>query len=191
MFAGWASAEFLDTTGRDMGVKSIAHPIGTRSGDAAIDAVISALETGDRQAIARLLRFETVGCTHALGIGGPPKCGQDDAEGTPFQVLPNSGCEGGWWLGPELQTIQVLSRFVKTYSGASLSAVYRPPVSVQRRYTGEYIIVYVRDTGFGRAALVIGVTDGRIVSTGSGCDTKPEDILRGAQGATVVLAPPQ
>ena len=191
MFAGWASAEFLEINGRDMGVKSIAHPIGTRSGDAAIDAVIAALESGDSQAIARLLRFETVGCTHELGLGGPPKCGQDDAEGTPFEALATGGCEGGWWLEPELQSTEGLSRFVKAYAGAGLYAVYRLPASAERWPKGESIIVFVRDTGFGRFAQTMGVTGGRIVSNWGGCGTRPEDALRGEQGATVILAPPQ
>ena len=191
MFAGWASAEFLEINGRDMGVNSIAHPIGTRSGDAAIDAVIAALESGDSQAIARLLRFETVGCTHELGLGGPPKCGQDDAEGTMVEALATGGCEGGWWLEPELQSTEGLSRFVKAYAGAGLYAVYRLPASAERWPKGESIIVFVRDTGFGRFAQTMGVTGGRIVSNWGGCGTQPEKILMGAEGATVILAPPQ
>ncbi|MBA4179919.1 MAG: hypothetical protein C0506_04955 [Anaerolinea sp.] len=189
---GWASAEFLEAPGRDMSVKPISHPSGTRTGDTAIDAVIAALEAGDKEAVARIAQFQAVPCSNEPGLGGPPNCSRDMAEGTLIEAMPGGACEGGWWLKDEFLSPAGLSRLVETYTGPLLYAVYRPPSSMQRRWPeGEVIIVYARDLGFGRFAQTVGVTDGRIVSTWGGCGTKPEDILKDVSGVTVVLAPPK
>src|SRR5690606_4817633 len=99
--AGWASAEFLDVAGREMATEAAGHPRGTRTGDAGIDAVIAAVESGDRAKVTSLVQFQPVGCTNESGLGGPPKCPDGVAEGTTFDVIPAGGCEGSWFLKDE------------------------------------------------------------------------------------------
>lgn len=192
LYSGWASAEFLEAPGRDMGVKPIAHPRGARTGNPAIDAVITALEAGNKEAIARLAQFRAAPCTNEEGLGGPPKCSPGVAPGTPIEAMPSGGCEGGWWLKDEFLSAEGLGRFIAAYRDPQLYAVYRPPASAQRQWPGgDVIIVYVHATGSGRFAQTIGVTDRHIVSTWGGCGTKPEDILKDAPGVSVILAPPK
>ena len=70
------------------------HPLSTRTGIADIDAVLAAVESGDPQQLRDLIRFTTVACTKADGLGGPPKCQSDEAEGMLVEVLPFLGPEG-------------------------------------------------------------------------------------------------
>ena len=191
LFAGWASAEFLEIAGRDTAVKPISHPKGTRTGNAPVDAIIHALETGDKEAISRLVRFQTVGCTNESGFGGPPKCAPGVTAGTPIDAMPTGGCEGSWVLKEDFLSFERLSRFAEGSKGPGLYAVYQRSIPPDQRWPyGEYILVYVSETNFGQLAHTVGVTDGRIVSTWSGCGTKPEEMQATIMG-TVVLAPPR
>lgn len=92
---GWASADYLDTTGRDMTIPPWSHPIGTRTGNAAIDSVLEAIESGDPARQIAAVRFMSIPCTAAPeGLGAPPKCADAETEGTPIEVLPESCGEG-------------------------------------------------------------------------------------------------
>jgi hypothetical protein len=70
------------------------HPPDARTGNPPLDAVIDAILAHDITARRELTRLTVVGCTHADGLGGPPKCREDEAEGTPLEVLPILGGEG-------------------------------------------------------------------------------------------------
>ncbi len=67
-----------------------------RTGDPEVDAIIEAVEERDVAALASMTEYTEIGCTTAMGMGGPPKCEGGDAEGTTYLVLPVSACEGGW-----------------------------------------------------------------------------------------------
>ena len=70
------------------------YPLSTRTGIADIDAVLAAVESGDPQQLRDLVHITTIACTKAEGLGGPPKCMQNEAEGTLVKVLPIIGPEG-------------------------------------------------------------------------------------------------
>jgi hypothetical protein len=70
------------------------YPLSTRTGIADIDAVLAAVESGDPQQLRDLVHITTVVCTKAEGLGGPPKCMQNEAEGTLVKGLPILGPEG-------------------------------------------------------------------------------------------------
>jgi hypothetical protein len=70
------------------------HPPDTRTGSPPLDAIIDAILAHDITARRELTRLTVVGCTHADGLGGPPKCREDEAEGTPLEVLPILSSEG-------------------------------------------------------------------------------------------------
>jgi len=72
------------------------YPLSTRVGVADVDAVLAAVESGDPQQLRDLLRFTSVNCTTADGLGGPPKCQDDEVDGTPVEVLPFLGPEGNF-----------------------------------------------------------------------------------------------
>ena len=86
--------------------KSLGYPLSTRTGIADVDDVLAAVESGDAQAQRDLIRFTTVGCTKADGLGGPPKCREGEAEGTLVNVLPFLGPEGNFMHESDLSGFQ-------------------------------------------------------------------------------------
>jgi hypothetical protein len=58
-----------------------------RTGDESLDAIIKIVETRDTGALRDLVVKQTLPCTHALGMGGPPKCNDAEGEGTEIDVL--------------------------------------------------------------------------------------------------------
>ena len=72
------------------------YPLSTRTDIADVDAVLAAVESGDAQSLRDLVRFTTLACTKADGMGGPPKCREGEEEGTLVNVLPFLGPEGSF-----------------------------------------------------------------------------------------------
>lgn len=124
----------------DAGSKSLS----TRTGIADIDVVLDAIESDDPQQLRGLLRFITVPCTIADGLGGPPKCRENESDGTLVEVFPFLGSEGGYlhkenldlWTGIDV---------------VSLYAVYRNSENVYSDETfpaGEYAILFLSEDNF-------------------------------------------
>lgn len=67
------------------------YPSDTRTDIAIVDTIIDAVLADDRDALRELVHYTTTGCTHADGLGGPPKCESGQAEGTPVEVFPVLG----------------------------------------------------------------------------------------------------
>jgi len=80
------------------------YPLSTRTDIADVDEVLAAVESGDVQALRNLIRFTTIGCAKAEGMGGPPKCREGEAEGTLVNVLPLLGPEGSFVHESDLST---------------------------------------------------------------------------------------
>ncbi len=59
-----------------------------------MDAIIDAILNGDIQTRRALVHYTTSACTTADGLGGPPKCEPDEADGTLVQTFPILGSEG-------------------------------------------------------------------------------------------------
>ena len=72
-------------------VDQMAYPPETRTGIAVVDAIIDAALINDRDAIQDLVHYTVTGCTHADGLGGPPKCEEGQEEGTLVEVFPIMG----------------------------------------------------------------------------------------------------
>jgi hypothetical protein len=114
------------------------YPLSTRTGIADIDAVLAAVERGDPQQLRDLVYITTVACTKAEGLGGPPKCMQNEAEGTIVKGLPI--------LGPEGQFLREweISKFPGLYV-IGLYAVYGVSDSAYSEETypaGEYAAMF-------------------------------------------------
>ena len=67
------------------------HTPDTRTGVPVVDEVIAAYLAGDTVALVALVDFAVTPCTHANGLGGPPKCAEGQAEGTEVEVFPGRG----------------------------------------------------------------------------------------------------
>lgn len=61
-----------------------------------IDAVIDAVESHDPAELRELVQFQTLGCTHDLGAGGPPKCADGEPEGAEIRVFEFHSCAVDW-----------------------------------------------------------------------------------------------
>ena len=128
-----------------------------RTGNAGIDLVIDTVLAGSPEDKFQLLQFLTTACTHAEGLGGPPKCRDDEKEGTQVEVFPFLGPEGHHMRRDESATW-------KGIQATDVYAVYRvaPQVYSEEVYpAGEYAIAFL--TGSDQSYLTVQVTDGKIV----------------------------
>lgn len=66
-------------------------PRDTSTGIPEVDLVIETILSNDLEARQELLRFVTLECTTAEGLGTAPKCEEGQAEGTPVEVFPLGG----------------------------------------------------------------------------------------------------
>ena len=115
------------------------YPLSTRTGNMDVDAVIAAVESEDPGQLQALIRFTTIPCTKAEGLGGPPKCEADEAEGTPLEVLPFLGPEGHFMREADLADFPGVS-VIGIYAAYQLSdSAY----SEESYPAGEYAIVFI------------------------------------------------
>jgi hypothetical protein len=86
------------------------HPPGARTGIEELDRFIDAVLSHDAGTLRSLTDYQTLGCTHAEGLGGPPKCTPQETEGEAVDAVPFLGPEGHFmrraefeqWPGPDV-----------------------------------------------------------------------------------------
>lgn len=104
-----------------------------------MDAILAAVESGDPQKLRDLIRFTTVGCTKTDGLGGPPKCQDDEVEGTLVEVLPFLGSEGHFLRKADIMNFSGVNAVgvyaVYKVSNAAFSEGAYP--------AGEYAVVFI------------------------------------------------
>jgi hypothetical protein len=71
-------------------------PETARYGVEKVDAVLDSLLKGNKEALPALIVYTNAPCTKKDGLGGPPKCQGDEAEGTLVDVLPQLATEGSF-----------------------------------------------------------------------------------------------
>lgn len=138
-------------------------PRGTRTGNAEIDGVIEAMESGDPTVIRALLRTTTAQCTYAPQIGSA-LCEDGELEATSVDVFLFTACEGFWGRLDADGVAQDLASWNRP-----LAAVAAPPAAgdwYQLRFASES-----PDT-FGGP--VIYIEAGSIIGRGGGCSTLEE-----------------
>ncbi|MGD9933929.1 MAG: SH3 domain-containing protein [Dehalococcoidia bacterium] len=180
--SGWASQSFLETSGSAPSLNY--HPKGTRTGNAAVDAVISALESGDLEAIAALIGWQQVECEGGppMGIGGPPECPEGVADGTPIDVIPGAACEGYWHirLNDGGRANLVIGTADRLYA-----VIKNDADSFWRGSDTGIVYVNPERPEWGKAVYL---ANGRIIGDWSGCATSPAEIAE--RGASVIFPPP-
>ena len=130
----------------------------TRTRIADIDIVIDAVLEGNPGETLQLLQFSTLACTHADGLGGPPKCREGEEEGTKLEVFP--------FLGPEGHHVR--KGEMSDWAGIQASGVYAvyrvsPQAFSDEAYpAGEYAIAFL-DANEQAFVTVAQITDGKIV----------------------------
>ncbi|MGB2964396.1 MAG: hypothetical protein WBB69_10475 [Anaerolineales bacterium] len=155
------------------------QPPEKRTGNTELDPIIDAVLDHDFAGLRELTEFTIIGCTHADGLGGPPKCASGAEEGTLVEVVPFLGWEGYHlnqeeyqeWVGPD---------------ALGLLAVYRvsPEAYSDEAYpTGDFGLVFLesQDT----TILTLQVRSGRVIrydyssggSLQSDIESKSDEIL--------------
>lgn len=162
------------------------YPLSTRTGIADIDVVLDAVESNDQQRIRELLRFSNVPCTTADGLGGPPKCRENESDGTLVEVFPFLGSEGGYlhkenldlWTGIDVDQLYAIYRNSDdVYSDANFPA-------------GEYAILFLSGDDFPGTSLQ--VAGGQIVRIDTLFDTSPAGLMNILnRDASELILPPK
>jgi hypothetical protein len=78
-------------------VSACSPQVAATSGEETIphfEDITSAVASGSTEDLLAIVKFSSLPCTNAEGMGGPPKCLDNEAEGTPVEVLPIIGPEG-------------------------------------------------------------------------------------------------
>ena len=162
------------------------HPLGTQTGIQVIDRVLSAVATGDPQKLRAVIEFFDAKCTQREGLGGPPKCREAEAEGTPVEVLAVLGPEGGHLRKDEIEN----------WPGIRADGVYAvyevntAVISSEQYYpVGNYAILFVDEENKIATALRIG--ERGIVRVDSFFDVSPEslDAVIEREASKVILLP--
>ena len=133
------------------------YPPEARTGIAVLDRIIDSVLAHDFDTLHELTLPAVIGCTHADGLGGPPKCEPGETEGTRVEVVPFLGAEGHhprWaeylqWSGPDVR---------------GLLAAYRvsPEAYSEEAYpAGEYALVFLAADG--AADITLQVDQGQVV----------------------------
>jgi hypothetical protein len=101
---GKAGMYLVNSQARQMVQVRPAGPVGSENletGIAALDAAIATFLSNDVNARRELVQYTTTGCTTAEGLGGPPKCVEGQADGTPVAYFPVLGPGEGSPVLPE------------------------------------------------------------------------------------------
>jgi hypothetical protein len=163
------------------------HPADTRTGIADVDNVIDAILSNDIEARRALVHYTVTPCTTAPGLGGPPKCHEGEADGTPVEVFPILESEGHHVRRDSID--RGLGFMVE-----GLYAVFRvPDDAFEEDYwpAGEYGLVFIRKDmpeGMNFPVTVL-VENGQIVRLDFNFADSPATALEQNAGE-MVLSPP-
>lgn len=161
------------------------HPLTARTGIEDVDNVVKAVASGNVEALRSLIQFTNAKCTQRDGLGGPPKCREGEAEGTPVEVLPFLGPEGYFFRKSE----------IKDWHGVDASGLYAiyevsPNAYSDENYpAGEYAIIFLGTENGPATSLQI--SNGRVVRIDNIFENSPESLRAWLQrdASKVILAP--
>ena len=151
-----------------------APPDTTKTGIAAIDQVLEAVESGDSDALIAQAKISIQKCTHAQGAGGPPKCRPSEAEGTSVEVMFASSCEGFYLRHDDLDS--TAARFLE--GTPKVHSVY--PHNGLLFPSSQYIVLLSATPNEGIPATLgreLFVSDNGIVGLNFGCGESPRDMI--------------
>ncbi len=114
-----------------------------QTGIAVLDEIMDAALTGDGPAVAQYFEFINIPCTTEDGLGGPPKCLENEADGTLVEVLPIFGPEGHFLRKDSVKNWQ-LPEISEVYAVYAVSET----VEADEYYPiGDYAIVLIINEG--------------------------------------------
>jgi hypothetical protein len=149
-------------------------------GEGGLNTIVEAARANDAAALEALVRYEPVPCTtNVQGIGGPPECEPDEADGTPVDVVFATTCEGFYAREGALNFAGL--SFGVFGSGNPLYGVYElDPASQLARvepWAGARFVIVMNLIGSADQNFVYAlITDGeQIIGTAAGCGESPEE----------------
>ena len=137
----------------------IEYPPDTRTGISEIDGVIDTIMQPDIEARVKLVRYIQYPCTTGDGLGGPPKCQDEEVDGTVVTAFPVLYSEGVHVRPDQIQD-------VLNFSVRGLLAVYVVPDSTWRSDdwpAGETAVVFTSEDGGYPHVITLHIADGQIV----------------------------
>ncbi len=161
----------------------VSYPLGTRTGVEEIDRILDS--SGDVQELRSLIQFTSARCTRLDGLGGPPKCRQDEGEGTRVDVLPFLGPEGSFLRKDEIEKWQ-------GFEVSGLFAIYEVSsnaFSNDNYPAGQYAILFVGKDS--QPAISLHISDGKLVRVDYIFDNSVEllNTILQREAARLILAP--
>jgi hypothetical protein len=154
-----------------------------------VTQVIAAVIADDAAALGKLVDYQQVGCTTAVGMGGAPKCRPGDAAGTLYRVFPTGRCEGEW-----IQDAQPLLDTLVQRSGALYMAarVTAPTPDPEPYWPKGDVLIYSRGIA-GEPGTYFVIGGEHVLRAHRVCDLQGQaeaDALIEKLGGTEYLIPP-
>ena len=164
------------------------YPLDTRTGLPDIDPVLAAVASGDPEELRGLIQYTHAPCTRKEGLGGPPKCTGNEAEGTVLEVLPYLGSEGSFIRKSEIAGWPGID-------AAGLYAVFGVSENATREeyyLPGEYVALFLQKDN--RNGVALQITDGRVVRVDTMFTGSPDSFAvfmeqDSVDSSKVILAP--
>jgi hypothetical protein len=151
----------------------IEYPPDTRTGIEELDRVIDSIMSQDLSCRLELVRFTNSGCTTSDGLGGPPKCKSDEADGTMVEAFPVSSGEGH-----HVRPDNIQATFDFTVRG--LFAIYVVPEDAYRADywpAGDYGLVFTTEEGGFLHTVTVLAEEGQIVRLDFGFGWPPFEMI--------------
>jgi hypothetical protein len=173
----------ITATSTDEVLALLVHDPDVQTGLDEVDQVINTVLEGDINEIRERIKFTTAGCTHVDGLGGPPKCNEDESEGTMVEVLPILGSEGHFIRRSEIHEWQ----------GIDVTGLYAVYLVSENAFTdkdypaGAYGIIF--RTKMPNFIVIYQVENGSIVRIDSRVGSPP-DINFEREAEEFILPPP-
>lgn len=169
-------------------VEPVGHPAGTETGIARLDEVIAAILSGTIP--EDLIQYRSEPCvpeSEPYNYGPPPVCPEGAAPGTPVELIPSSGCHGGYATPPDpTSSFRPGSRVPRLLFGVAGP----PPHPSDDRALYAVVVSHANSTG-AEWGVTYEVGDRGIVAINGGCLWSPDYMWELLAEAEVVLAPPE
>jgi hypothetical protein len=157
------------------------HDPNIRTGVEDVDRVIDLVLGVDDNAIRDTIDFTIARCTHADGLGGPPKCKGGEYEGTRVEVLPILGPEGHHYRKDEIDDWRGIG-VVGLYAAYEVSG---DAFSDENYPAGEYAAIFMESD---HQFLVLQIVNRGIVRVDYVLGEEPEAKIE-REARRVILAP--
>ncbi len=182
-------------------------PRDTKTGIPEVDSVIETILSNDLDARQALVRFVTLGCTTADGLGATPQCEDGQAEGTLVDFLPLGGPGEGHSI-PASEAGRVLEFEAESLFGAYVVSEELPDFADYPHGTFALFFTIVPSEGSYNDSVILRIDDeGYIVrvdflggmpldfyfeqKVADLLETPPQTVMFGSEAAEILVYPPE